>query len=354
MDELGSIWRYEESVEDLKQQLYQTVMELESVRMEADEEKKKSKEKFAELIKFLGVAMHERDDAKNQLDKLLKCIPSSPTDMPNILPQFQPQTPLLLTAKANSSITESNSLSEAYNHQSHNSSPVDSFIEAASSPDFSNFNTAVDSANMGYVNQPLAQDYNCSLNPTLVSSAMPKFDPADALIDELAGGKPLPQKGNLLQSVTEAGPLLQSLLVAGLLPQWKNPPPLQSFRVPPLAIQGYDNANTGQTQRPVPLAIQGYDNANTGQTQIPFPSANQGYNNASINQRVVANTNYLLTKPLNSIPPHGMSGNTNQTCPSPMLNFTNSPSGSYLSNALPLPSATVNNQVRAGKRRRVR
>ncbi|KAJ7980904.1 TOX high mobility group box family member 4-A, putative isoform 4 [Quillaja saponaria] len=249
----------------------------------------------------------------------------------NVVPQVQPENPLLQTAKANSSNTESSSLSETYNYQSHNSSPVDSFFDGVSSPEFSNI-SAVDSANKGYVNQPLVQDFNCSLTPALVSSAMPKIDPVDALIDELVRGKPLPQKGNLLQSVTDAGPLLQNLLVAGPLPQWRNPPPLQSFDVLPLAIKGCENASTDQG--PVPLAI-------------------KGYGTASINQRHVSNTSYSLTKPLNSIPHPRMPGSTYQTCSASVLNFTNAPSGTCLNNVTPMPSSvSANNNVPAGKRRK--
>ncbi|XP_054798143.1 uncharacterized protein LOC129303112 [Prosopis cineraria] len=47
------------------------------------------------------------------------------------------------------------------------------------------------------------------------------------LVDSLVCGKPLPQKGRLLRTVTEAGPLLHTLLLAPL-PQWQNPPPLDN------------------------------------------------------------------------------------------------------------------------------
>ncbi|KAK4281410.1 hypothetical protein QN277_012905 [Acacia crassicarpa] len=43
------------------------------------------------------------------------------------------------------------------------------------------------------------------------------------MVDKLVCGKPLPQKGRLLRTVTEAGPLLHTLL-APPLPQWRNPP----------------------------------------------------------------------------------------------------------------------------------
>ncbi|KAL1209542.1 hypothetical protein V5N11_020443 [Cardamine amara subsp. amara] len=47
----------------------------------------------------------------------------------------------------------------------------------------------------------------------------------------------LPEKGKLLKAVVKAGPLLQTLLLAGQLPQWRHPPPqLESFEIPPMII----------------------------------------------------------------------------------------------------------------------
>ncbi|KAG7568322.1 hypothetical protein ISN45_Aa04g011510 [Arabidopsis thaliana x Arabidopsis arenosa] len=47
----------------------------------------------------------------------------------------------------------------------------------------------------------------------------------------------LPEKGKLLKAVVKAGPLLQTLLLAGQLPQWRHPPPqLESFEIPPVII----------------------------------------------------------------------------------------------------------------------
>ncbi|KAJ0083198.1 hypothetical protein Patl1_30854 [Pistacia atlantica] len=166
--------------------------------MEANEALRKHKEEVKHLLNLLKVAYQERDEAKDQLQKLL-------------------------TTKANSSITESNSQSDTYNPQSHGSSPVDSFFDAVSSPDFSNIKMA-DSRNLNFVNQPFVR--------------VTKIDPVAAVLDSLVKGKTLPPKGKLLQSVMEAGPLLQTLLVAGPLPRWRNPPPLQPFKIPPFSIKG--------------------------------------------------------------------------------------------------------------------
>ncbi|KAJ6895053.1 hypothetical protein NC651_021510 [Populus alba x Populus x berolinensis] len=129
------------------------------------------------------------------------------------LSRAQPESPLVMPAKANSSITESNSLSDTYNHQSHGSSAVDSLLDAVSSPDFSSINMA-DSCHMGFVDKTLVQDYNGSIPTGLVAPAMAKIDPADDVIDKFAKGRVLPQKGKLLQAVMDTGPLLQTLLLA--------------------------------------------------------------------------------------------------------------------------------------------
>ncbi|KAL5546289.1 hypothetical protein UlMin_005976 [Ulmus minor] len=65
--------------------------------------------------------------------------------------------------------------------------------------------------------------------PPFASPQPPRFDPAkdsgSSVIDSLVRGKTLPEKGRLLEAVMDAGPLLQTLLVAPL-PEWRNPPPL--------------------------------------------------------------------------------------------------------------------------------
>ncbi|XP_059430747.1 uncharacterized protein LOC132164277 isoform X4 [Corylus avellana] len=291
-----------------KKKLLRTILELESFKMEASEEIRRNKENVKNLLNLLRMAYQERDEARNQLQKLLNklIIPSSPTEMAKLLPHVQAESPLVMPARANSGITESNSLSETCNHHSHGSSPADSFFgDAVSSPDFSNINV-VDS---GFVSQPLVHNYN------LVSSGKAKIDPASEVIDNLAKGKALPQKGKLLQAVMEAGPLLQTLIVAGPLPRWRNPPPLQPFKIPPVSIEGCQKAN------------------------VNFKSA--------------ATATLMTLKPLNSSSYPMMSRGTSQTCSASMLNFASGPSASCLNNSrLLTPSASINNHVPAGKRQR--
>ncbi|RVW56967.1 hypothetical protein CK203_070457 [Vitis vinifera] len=218
MEDMASLWNFQENIEELKQKLLYATIELESARMEANEEMKKNKESIKQLLQLLKVAYQERDEARDQLQKILnKVMPSSPPEFLPLRPQLQPESPLIKPTKANSSITESNSLSETYNPQSHGSPPVDSFFDTVTSPDLSNI-TLADSSNMAFVNQPFVQEYNGSVPAGLVSSRTAKIDQASAVIDNLVKGKALPQKGNLLQAVMEAGPLLQTLLVAGPLP----------------------------------------------------------------------------------------------------------------------------------------
>ncbi|KAJ6299675.1 hypothetical protein OIU76_020619 [Salix suchowensis] len=148
MEELNSLWDFEESSDELKQKLVYTTIELESVKAEANEELRKHKEDVKQLINLLKIAYQERDEAKGQLQKLLnKLVLFSSSELLPVLPQSQPENPLVIPAKVNSGVTESTSLSDSYNHQSHGSSPVDSLFDAVSSPDFSSINM-VESSHM--------------------------------------------------------------------------------------------------------------------------------------------------------------------------------------------------------------
>ncbi|PON52554.1 hypothetical protein TorRG33x02_308160 [Trema orientale] len=263
--------------------------------MEAKQQMTKSEEYMKNLLDLLKTAVKERDEARYQLQKM-QIMLSSQAELHNMFPQAQPESPLLLpAAKANSSITESNSLSETYNPQSHNSSPVDSFFDAAvSSPEFSNINMA-DSSNIGF-----------GIGSVPVP---PKIDPASVILENLSKGKTLPQKGKLMQAVMDAGPLLQNLLLAGPLPRWRNPPPLQPFKIPPVSIKGTESA-AGFHQKPVESSC--------------YPQ-----------------------KALNSLA-------YSQSCSASMLNFAGGSSSSCLNNSrLLTTSSSFNDQIPIGKRQRL-
>ncbi|TYH62307.1 hypothetical protein ES332_D07G111700v1 [Gossypium tomentosum] len=209
MEDLVPLWNYQEDFDELKLKLQYTSIELESVKMEAYEQIRKYRDEVNHLVNLVKLACQERDEARDQFQKLVNKLmaSSSSSSSSTILPQPQPENLLVIAAaKANSSITESNSLSETYNHHpSHGSSPVDSLFDAVTSPDFS------------------------SINNNMVDNS---------LIHNLGKGKTLPEKGKLLQAVMKASPLLQTLLVAGPLPRWRNPPPpLQTYKIPPVSIR---------------------------------------------------------------------------------------------------------------------
>ncbi|KAK4783854.1 hypothetical protein SAY86_018222 [Trapa natans] len=199
MEELGGMWSYEEGMEDMKNKLLWMTLELESVKMEASEECKKYQEHMKHLLGVLKMAYLERDEARDRFQKLLDKISAQN-------PNFNDNTTFAVPVKGNSSVTESNN--------SH--SPVDL---ASSSDSFL------------FVNQ--------LPNGPITSS---KIDYRPCIIDHLAKGKVLPPKGKLLQAVTDAGPLLQTLLLAGPLPRWRNPPPVQPMRIPQEVLRnGYDH-----------------------------------------------------------------------------------------------------------------
>ncbi|KAL8057462.1 hypothetical protein ABFX02_04G185500 [Erythranthe guttata] len=193
MGEMDALWGFEEynnqnhEIEQLKQKLLFTTLELEKLRSEAMEQMRQNKAYVSHLINLLKCAFQERDEAKTHLQKLLNNnnITITPPQANYINPLFRlPETPLPkpVSVNPNSSVTESNSL-----------------FDPVFSPDFSNI---------------------------LVHECSKKVDEGNLVIDRLVKGKSLPKRGKFLQAVVEAGPLLQNILVAGPLPMWRNPPQL--------------------------------------------------------------------------------------------------------------------------------
>ncbi|KAK3440365.1 hypothetical protein EUGRSUZ_B00641 [Eucalyptus grandis] len=216
-------------MEELRQKILCTSLELEAVKMEKSEEIKRYKENVKHLLSLLKTAYQERDEARDQLQKLINELTAqSISDISSLFSQRKHPDDFLVPVKANSGITESSSLSDSYNNlHSRCSSPVNSFLDAVSSPNFLCFN----------------MEYNGAMTSGSISLVNAKLDPASVIINDLVKGKALPQKGRLLQAVMEAGPLLQTLLMAGPLPQWRNPFPLQPFKVPPVTVKSCDLAN---------------------------------------------------------------------------------------------------------------
>ncbi|CAI9778783.1 unnamed protein product [Fraxinus pennsylvanica] len=304
MEEMASLWSYQENVDELNQKLLYTTLELEKLKAETSEEMVKNKEYVKQLIQLLKIAIQERDEARVHLQNYLNRSPplTSPTENLAVLPHFQADSSLLKPGKANSSVTESNSLSETYN-----SSPIDSLFDAVTSPELSNINLVV--------NQPLFHDcnvVNVPVSTNQVKPCAPIIDRASMIIDNLVRGRALPQKGKLLQAVFESGPLLQTLLVAGSLPRWRNPPRLQPYQIPPVSIKGPE-------------------------TEV-------------FAQKPDSNFNQLASsRGMNSQPYAMMSCGSSQILSPPMLNFANIPSGSCLGSA----GTATNNSVPLVKRQKL-
>lgn len=250
MEAMGSFWGYEENVDELKNMLLLTTFELDTARTELKANVKRNEENVKQLLYFLKIACQERDEARDQFQTLLnKFMPLNQIEMCPTLPNLQPDSPMN-PVRGSSSLTISDSISESYNHQSYVSSPVDSLLEMVSSPDLPNINMA-DSCNLAVPSHVFVQDFKPPSAMPVAPSNLPEIDHASVIIDNLVKGKPLPEKGKLVQAVTDAGPLLQTILLSGHLPQWRNPPPVQPFQVPHFSLKG---------PRPAPIALKPISN----------------------------------------------------------------------------------------------
>lgn len=287
MEDLSAMWTYQESNDELKQKLLYMAYQLESAKIQANEEIWKHKENTLQLFNLLQIACQERDEAKAQLRAVIDKMIIPPTSNPppkmdhhdhllfkssnSLHIPLSPRSTLLNPPRTNLSITESNSFSEAQNY----SSPVDSFFDSVSSPDLSTIKNIPISSNLGFPSHyPPIQDLHhpdSIIQSTMSSSfsrlasksdhdhdqfnvslpTLPKeINQDNMLINSLAKGKALPQKGRLLKAVMEAGPLLQTLMVAGQLPRWRNPPPpVQKPQVPAqttMQEKGFDGRVTAK------------------------------------------------------------------------------------------------------------
>ncbi|KAI9080171.1 hypothetical protein K1719_037849 [Acacia pycnantha] len=183
------------SMEELRQSLLYTTLELEQTRAAVQEELKKRDDQLLNLKDRLDKAVRERDEAQEKYQRLL-------LEKLVLQQQQQHQTAPLsgissIEDEPRRGIDSNNGLSSSDCEESIVSSPV-----------------------IDHVPQP----------------QLPPPPPTQSMI-ELTPDKPLPEKGKLLQAVMKAGPLLQTLLLAGPLPQWRHPPPpLESSEIPPVTI----------------------------------------------------------------------------------------------------------------------
>ncbi|XP_076881790.1 uncharacterized protein LOC143530036 [Bidens hawaiensis] len=199
MEELSTFWSHQENNDELKLKIHYTALELEAVRAKANEEMNKNTESVKQLLQLLKLVCHERDEARDQIQKLQNKF---------LIDQVHQHHQYLLIkpSNANSSIAESYNLSDAYNN---GSSPVNSLFDPVTSPEFINMNT-------NYQMLPNGAFHEMHSTPIM------NRDHATLMMENMIIGKALPQKGNLLKTVMEAGPLLQALLATNPLPGWGN------------------------------------------------------------------------------------------------------------------------------------
>ncbi|KAJ4747144.1 enabled-like protein (DUF1635) [Rhynchospora pubera] len=162
---------------DLHHALLRTTAELQSTRLAAQEELRRMEAQTLHLTQLLDTATRERDELRRQCHALL----------------------LLL-----SSNTHPHPTSDAAN------------------------STEEDESSNGTSPNPV------SVQVPIVPSQDVKLEIAS--LEEMAVKKGLPEKGKLVEAVVAAGPLLQTLLLAGPLPKWRHPPPaVRCFDVPVFA-----------------------------------------------------------------------------------------------------------------------
>ncbi|GMI90367.1 hypothetical protein like AT5G22930 [Hibiscus trionum] len=208
-----SYFYQQQGMEELKQTLMFTTVELETTLMSAKEEITRRELELVHLKDALIRTLKQRDEAQAQCQKLV---------MEKFLlhRQLQQQHQETVSPFWVSGEDESK---PAVDHSANN------LISSSGSEA-----AMVSSPGSDSILAPVTV-------PTQVSSSLPEH----AL--KLAANRPLPAKGKLLQAVKEAGPLLQNLLLAGPLPQWQHPPPqLTSVDIPPVAVSSNKLKRSGQ------------------------------------------------------------------------------------------------------------
>jgi len=187
-------------MDELKQTLMYTTMELEQTRVTVQEELRKRDEQLHNLKELFNKVARERDEAQEKCQRLF---------LEKLFFQQQKQ-------QNQDPLSGISSIEDEQQHQQQKRG-----IES------SNNGISLSDCEESIVSSPQQQQVVLT---TRTEQPM-------MMIDSIAKDKPLPEKGKLLQAVMKAGPLLQTLLLAGPLPQWRHPPPpLESFEIPPVTI----------------------------------------------------------------------------------------------------------------------
>ncbi|XWS08029.1 hypothetical protein CRYUN_Cryun41cG0041900 [Craigia yunnanensis] len=253
-------WGYcyqEEGMEELKHTLLFRTLELETTLISAKEEIARREFELIHLKDVLSRTMKERDEAQGRCQKLM-------------LEKFILQQQLQQKEQQQQQV-------EQHQQDTASLSGVSS-SEDESKPGDSNKHNSSSDSNRSIISSP-------SLDSIPLPAHLP-LQPKSPLPQEalkLAANRPLPEKGNLLQAVKDAGPLLQNLLLAGPLPQWQHPPPqLTSIDIPPVAISSptqhlinqdsFNNLNGCLSKKRGPENYDGSDSSpNTKYQEVVLP-----------------------------------------------------------------------------------
>uniref|UniRef100_R7VYM3 Uncharacterized protein n=1 Tax=Aegilops tauschii TaxID=37682 RepID=R7VYM3_AEGTA len=195
--DLHSTYPDQEIVEEVRRRLAAATAELEA----AKEEVRRKEQSIAALLELVRLTAEELDQLRQHLEQLRQ--------------KLQP-------ARGRAATTTSSS--------SDSGASVPTFSPpAANPPTLLEAGTTVTAIAIDTRSAPVAID----------------DDRTEAVLEQLAAKRPLPQRGQLLQAVMEAGPLLENLLVAGPVPQWRNPPPVQPIPSPVISAPSGSRAPMG-------------------------------------------------------------------------------------------------------------
>ncbi|KAL2344989.1 hypothetical protein Fmac_006274 [Flemingia macrophylla] len=191
--------------------------------MEANAKIKKYEETVKHLYKLLKKVCQERDDARDQLHLLTKNFQApTPAETSSTTPQVD-HARLQYNTKPSLNSTKASDHSGSKSNKVFSDHSCELSLSSLQSNEKHVSHTRIsEPSNLTLPKKPnhVKEDMCASRDNNMV-------DGASLAIDKLVCGKRLPQKGRLLQTVTEAGPLLHTLLVAPV-PMWRNPPPLSS------------------------------------------------------------------------------------------------------------------------------
>lgn len=185
------------------------------------------------LYQLLSNACQERDEAREQLKRsvveiyelrklLNKFLPSNSAQTSSVVPhvKLENRDREILKGSDGTTIFETNS------------SAADGMISPMTL--FNNASSLTDSSgNLSLMGKSVVQqDFGGCIQMGKCSSKgySEIFNPipASMVIDSLVKGKPQPEKGRFLDAVLDTAPLLETLMITGQLPKWRNPPPLRA------------------------------------------------------------------------------------------------------------------------------